>query len=181
MRGQASAVPSFINNKTARLIITRSLHTHQAISSCLQHCLRSARYLSDFQSSSSPSVFIHRLPMLQTLIILFPFLRFVSTHTHIACLYPCYVSRVWALQEGVESCRKRQRKMPPPFTCTPTFSFQAFGSRRLITFISELQEVVLLGPVPSPFRARISPLVTGMTVSLSIMPKRTPPRLPSRP
>lgn len=168
------------NDKNNRLTTSRSLHTQQAVSSCLQHCLRSARYLPDFQSSSSPSVSIHRLPSCRTRLFCFPSYSPIQYARIQRASIHRYVSRGWALQEGVESCRKRHTKMPP-FTCTPTFSFRAFDSRKLITFSSELQEVALLGPAPSPSRARTSPLVTGMTVSLSTTPERMRPRLPSRP
>lgn len=127
-----------------------------------------------------PSVSIHCLPTLHNHIILFSLLFPDPIPTHTACFYPpLSVSCVGiAGRSGV--LQKKTQKIAPPFTCTPTFSFRAFGSRKLITFISESQEVVPPGPVPSLSRARISPLVTGMTVSLSTMPKRTPPRLPSR-
>lgn len=92
-----------------------------------------------------------------------------------------YVSRVVGIAGRSGVLQKKTQKNAPPFTCTPTFSFRDFGSRKLITFISESQEVVPPGPVLSLSRARISLPVTGMMVSLSTMPKRTPPRLPSRP
>lgn len=181
-----SSPKSFPNDNNTRLTISRSLHTYQGVSSCLQHCLRSARYLPDFQFLflSSPSQSLsHHLPTLQNQRILFPLLFLGPIPTHTACFYPrlcvscCgHCRKEWSLAEkDTEKCP------PPPFTCTPTFSFRDFGSRKLITFISESQEVVPPGPVLSLSRARISLPVTGMMVSLSTMPKRTPPRLPSRP
>lgn len=180
----STSSPKFpLNDNNTQLTISRSLHTNQGVSSCLQHCLRSARYLPDFQSSSSPppQVSIYRLPTLQNQIILFSLLFPGPIPTHTACSYPplCVSCVGIAGRSGV--LQKKTQKNAPPFTCTPTFSFRAFSSRKLITFISESQEVVPPGPVLSLSRARTSPLVTGMTVSLSTMPKRTPPRLPSRP
>jgi hypothetical protein len=102
------------NDKNNRLTTSRSLHTQQAVSSCLQHCLRSARYLPDFQSSSSPSVSIHRLPKLQNQIISFSLLFPDSIRTDTACLYPplCVSWVGIAGRSGV--LQKKTHKNAPP-------------------------------------------------------------------
>lgn len=124
--------PEFLpNEKNNRLIISRSLYTQQAVSSCLQHCLRSARYLPDFQSSSSPSVSVHRLPKLQNQIILFFFLFLGPIRTNTACPYPplCASCVGIAGMSGVLQ-KKTQKNAPLRFTCTPTFRSRAFDSRK---------------------------------------------------
>lgn len=114
-----SSPKSLPNDNNTRLTISRSLHTYQGASSCLQHCLRSARYLPDFQFLflSSPSQSLsHHLPTLQNQRILFPLLFLGPIPTHTACFYPrlcvscCgHCRKEWSLAE------KDTEKCPPPF------------------------------------------------------------------